>query len=260
MTNRLALMDRLKPAVLRAGDAIMNVYHRLGESAPEAKTDGSPVTEADLAANIVLMEALEKHAPGIAVVSEESEETHARPPQETFLLVDPLDGTREFIKADGKGAFTVNIGLIEGGLPVAGVVYAPALEQYFVGSVGEGAILNGRAINTRPLRATGPVAVASLSHRDPETDAWLSEHRIRKTRAIGSSLKFGLLATGEADLYPRFGPTMEWDTAAGDAILRAAGGVVTQPDGQPFTYGKPGYRNGPFIASGRPRTVYPGTT
>ena len=167
-----------------------------------------------------------------------------------FFLVDPLDGTKEFLKCDGKGAFTVNIALIENKEPTLGIVYAPALGRMFFGSKGNGAFEGDRSICARREIAGKKIAVASQSHRDAKTDAWLSKNNISETVSIGSSLKFGLLANGEADVYPRFSPTMEWDTAAGDAILRAAGGMVLNPDGSPFTYGKTDYRNGAFIATG----------
>ncbi|MEO0498060.1 MAG: 3'(2'),5'-bisphosphate nucleotidase CysQ [Pseudomonadota bacterium] len=229
---------------------------RLGLALPdlvahaEAPGQGSPVTRADLAADAILTRALEEHAPHIQIVSEENSASHTNSAPAQFFLVDPLDGTREFIHTDGQGAFTVNIGLIENGAPVAGVVYAPALDQYFEGAVGEGAYKNGQAIFARYPPADR-LAVASLSHRDEATDNWLHAQNIEQTRSIGSSLKFGLLATGEADVYPRFGPTMEWDTAAGDAVLRAAGGAVETADGKVYTYGKAGYRNEPFIAYGK---------
>ena len=174
-------------------------------------------------------------------------------------MVDPLDGTREFIRPDGNGAFTVNIALIQQGSPVLGIVYAPALDRMFSGRVGSGAreLSDGRTceLTVRSVPPSGPVAVASRSHRDPETDRWLADNQVSQTVSIGSSLKFCLLAAGEADLYPRFGPTMEWDTAAGDAVLRAAGGTVTTPGGAPFVYGKPNYRNGSFVAYGDPVVI-----
>lgn len=233
----------------------MTVY----ASDPEAdfKADGSPVTLADQLAEAVILSALARIAPDIPVVSEENAASHSLHAPERFFLVDPLDGTREFVKRDGKGAFTVNIALIDNGVPVAGVVHAPALDRLFAGAIGHGASESqgdGRlSIAVRPIPGEGPVAVASSSHRDRETDDWLSAQRIREVVSIGSSLKFCLIAAGEADVYPRFGPTMEWDTAAGDAVLRAAGGEVRSPGGQLMRYGKPAYRNGAFIARGRAR-------
>ncbi|MGB7431322.1 MAG: 3'(2'),5'-bisphosphate nucleotidase CysQ [Ahrensia sp.] len=245
------LAGDLQPVMRAAGDEILRIYD-LGPDA-DFKEDGTPVCAADRAADRIILAALADLAPDIAVVSEENAASHAMTPPERFFLVDPLDGTKEFLKRDGKGAYTVNIALIEHGAPIMGLVYAPALDRLFVGVVGEGAqeIAGGSttAITCRS-RPASPVAVASASHRDPQTDQWLADNRIAKTISIGSSLKFCLVAAGEADLYPRFGPTMEWDTAAGDAVLRAAGGQVTNPDGSLMVYGKADYRNGAFIASG----------
>lgn len=214
------------------------------------KADGSPVTKADEAAERIIISGLANHAPNIDVVSEENDDSHRLSVPAIFFLVDPLDGTKEFLKCDGKGAFTVNIALIENKEPTIGIVYAPALGRMFFGSKGNGAFEGKKSICARREVAGNAVAVASQSHRDVKTDKWLCEHDIDETISIGSSLKFGLLANGEADFYPRFSPTMEWDTAAGDAILRAAGGMVSNPDGSPFMYGKAGYKNGAFIATG----------
>lgn len=247
-----ALLGELAPVARVAGAAIMAVY---GQD-PEAtlKTDGSPVTVADKAAEALILPALREIAGDIPVVSEENAESHKLKAPDRFFLVDPLDGTKEFLHRDGRGAFTVNIALIEYGVPVLGVVFAPALDRMFAGSTGLGATETAdgvaRPITIRAVPASGPVAVASRSHRDEATDAWLAENNVTETISTGSSLKFCLVACGEADVYPRFGPTMEWDTAAGDAVLRAAGGKVTTPAGELYPYGKPEYRNGPFIARG----------
>ena len=245
-----ALMEALSQPIKQAGETIMEIHAR-GVVARE-KPDGSPVSEADEAAEAILLAALADLAPDIPVISEENAASHAVAAPEQFFLVDPVDGTREFLRPDGNGAFTVNIGLVQNGAPVMGLVLAPALDRAFRGVVGIGAVevAGGvsRALQVRPVPATGPVAVASRSHRDYETNAWLAANGITETRAAGSSVKFGLLAAGEADVYPRFGPTMEWDTAAGEAVLCAAGGKVLTPDGAPFVYGKPAYRNGAFIA------------
>ena len=244
------LTQRLAEIALSAGEAIMHVYNDMPEA--EFKTDGTPVTAADKAAEAIILAGLKRLAPEITIISEESEDSHHLNAPDRFFLVDPLDGTKEFLRRDGKGSFTVNIALIEAGEPVLGVVYAPALDRLFAGAHGNGATetVNGktRSIAVRPVPASGPVAVASRSHRDAQTDAWLSEQGITETVSIGSSLKFCLLACGEADVYPRFGPTMEWDTAAGHAVLAAAGGKVTTPERGPFCYGKAEFRNGPFIA------------
>lgn len=247
-----SLIEALEPAVRAAGAAIMKI-HAAGVTARH-KADGSPVTDADEAAEAILLAALAKVAPQIPVVSEENAESHHMDAPELFFLVDPIDGTKEFMRPNGAGAFTVNIGLVAGGRAMAGIVFAPALDRYFAGVVGAGAIecCAGQTgpITVRDVPVDGPTAVASRSHRDPTTDGWLDRHGISQTVATGSSVKFCLLAAGEADAYPRFAPTMEWDTAAGEAVLRAAGGIVETPEGDVFTYGKPGYRNGSFIALG----------
>ena len=238
--------------VREAGALIMEIHARGVVS--RDKLDGSPVTEADEAAERVLLAALADVAPGITVISEENAASHALSPPACFFLVDPVDGTREFLRPDGNGAFTVNIGLVIEGAPVMGIVLAPAHDRLFCGLVGDGAseIAAGKArdIAVRPVPGSGPVAVASRSHRDEETDGWLTAHAIAETISTGSSMKFCLVAAGEADVYPRFGPTMEWDTAAGDAVLRAAGGRMITPDGAPYLYGKPDYRSTAFIACG----------
>jgi 3'(2'), 5'-bisphosphate nucleotidase len=228
--------------------------HYGGDVDVREKADASPVTAADEAAEAVILEGLAELAPSIPVVAEERiaagevPELHGRP----FWLVDPLDGTKEFISRNGE--FTVNIGLIEESSPVLGVVLAPAIRKVWWGALDHGAWARGdgteRAIAARPRPPAGPVAVASRSHADPETEAWLDEVGASERISAGSSLKFCLVAEGRADLYPRFGPTMEWDTAAGHAVLRAAGGRVTTRDGKPFLYRKPGFRNPGFIAYG----------
>lgn len=253
MPSNTDILERLLPAVREAGTAIMAVYARGAEAT--IKDDGSPVTEADRAAEAVILAALAEVAPDIQVVSEENAASHGLAPRQRFFLVDPLDGTREFLKRDSKGSFTVNVALVEDRRPVMGLVYAPALGRLFGGDLKKGAfemVAGARqAIRVRPLPAAGRVAVASASHRDAATDRWLAGQGITQTVSIGSSLKFCLVACGEADVYPRFGPTMEWDTAAGDAVLRAAGGCTETPDGTPFLYGKADYGNGAFIAWGR---------
>ena len=247
------LVDHLLPAVYKAGKVVMQIYAE--GVVVKQKLDGSPVTAADQAAEEILLAALGVAAPGITIISEENAASHEINAQDLFFLVDPLDGTREFLRADGQGAFTINIALIEKGQPVMGIVYAPALDRLFHAEAGQPPVeIKGGSrsqLAVRPVPAAGAVAVASYSHRDPETDAWLAIQGITETMAIGSSLKFCLVASGAADVYPRFGPTMEWDTAAGDAVLRAAGGGVETPEGAELTYGKADYRNGAFIACGR---------
>lgn len=249
MMTPLDLISQLEPVAREAGNAIMNIYARGGVAT--IKEDGSPVTEADEVANKIILKALGEIAPDIVVISEENAASHTIAIPELFFLVDPLDGTKEFLKYDGKGAFTVNIALVENGVPIMGIVYAPLLGRMFTGCTNFHASEGEAAIVIRDVPANGPVAVASASHRDEVTDQWLAGHNITKTVSIGSSLKFCLVAAGEADVYPRFGPTMEWDTAAGDAVLRAAGGRVENLDGELFTYGKKDYRNGAFIAYGK---------
>ena len=252
------LAESLLPITLEACHAILEIYNKGVDSS--LKQDGSPVTKADLAAERILSKGIEKVAPSIPIVSEENTSSHTLRNADRFFLVDPLDGTKEFLKPDNKGAYTINIGLIEHGVPTLGVLCAPALDQIFVGIENLGAfefetnrcmsLADGNPICTRP-RQTNVKALISVSHLDRETEDWLTDHEITHTEALGSSLKFARLAAGHADLYPRFGPTMEWDTAAGDAILRAAGGCMVQMDGAPFLYGKSGYKNGAFIASGK---------
>jgi 3'(2'), 5'-bisphosphate nucleotidase len=247
-----AFVKALIAPVQHAGRVIMDFYQT--DPSAETKADGSPVTKADQAAEAILLAEIAALAPTIQIISEENAASHKFAASQEFFLVDPLDGTKEFIKARGDGAFTVNIGLIRNGEPVMGIVFAPALDRLFFGSLGNGAFeISGgicRQIHVRMPPADGPVAVASASHRDAQTNQWLETRGITNSIAIGSSLKFCLIAAGEADLYPRYGPTMEWDTAAGDAVLRAAGGRVTAEDGKPFAYGKTGYRNQPFFAAG----------
>ena len=249
----------LASATLAAGPAVMEVYERGCEVF--SKGDGSPVTLADRRAEAVICEFLSRAAPLIPIVAEESVSEGRSPAvDQRFLLVDPLDGTKEFIARNGE--FTINVAMIECGTPVAGAVYAPALARLWFGGdsafvcetpVGSGLppLAEWRPIHVRDA-LEAMVAVASRSHGDAETDAFLRRLPIAERRSRGSSLKFCLIAEGEADVYPRFGPTMEWDTASGDAVLRAAGGVVLDPTGSPLTYGKHDrdFRNGPFIAWG----------
>lgn len=250
--SRPGLLAALAGVARAAGDAILPIY-REGIIA-RAKPDGSPLTDADLAADAAILAGLARACPGIPVVTEET-----LPPGDfapgRFLLVDPLDGTKEFLA--GNGEFTVNIALVEDHRPVAGVVLAPALGLLWQGAEGEGAsrtdLASGKRqpCRVRP-RATPPVAVASRSHADTETEGFLARLGAAGRRSVGSSLKFCLVADGEADVYPRFAPTMEWDTAAGHAVLLAAGGRVETPEGAPLRYGLGGrgWRNPHFIAWG----------
>ena len=236
-----------------AGRTIMAFYRSGAEI--RIKDDLSPVTEADCAADRLIVDGLRAAAPRIPVVSEESTGARARPARagERFWLVDPLDGTREFIGRTGE--FTVNIALIDAGRPVLGVLHAPVRDETYVAD-GRGLpfLISGarepRPICARPVPGSGPVVIASRSHRDAETDAFIAGLRPPRIGSTGSALKFGLLARGEADLYPRFGRTMEWDTAAGQAVLAAAGGGVRDLEGAALRYGKAGFVNPPFIARG----------
>jgi len=253
------LLETMIDAALEAGRAVHAIY-RAGFEVTH-KADQSPVTDADRAAEAIILASLAQAAPEIPVVAEE-EVAAGRVPAvgHEFFLVDPLDGTKEFIQR--RGDFTVNIALIRAGSPVLGVVYAPANSKLFAGNVAAHAAIRCAAdpiskaaaaresIRTRQPPASGLTVVASRSHATPGTDAYLSNYTVTERVPIGSSLKFCLLAAGEADLYPRLGPTMEWDTAAGHAVLVAAGGSVWAPGGVPLKYGKPGFRNSYFVASG----------
>jgi 3'(2'), 5'-bisphosphate nucleotidase len=243
-----------------AGVRVMEVYNSDFEH--RTKADYSPVSDADERAEEVILARLDAALPGVPVLAEEraAREGVGEKVWEAFLLVDPVDGTKEFIQR--KGDFTVNIALICGGVPVAGAVFAPARKEMYVGGATAtmitdfmpGAIVQGgETIITRAYPAEGLTAITSSSHLDDRTKAFLAERGITKQTGLGSSLKFCWVAAGKADVYPRWGPTMEWDTAAGHAVLNAAGGRMIKPDGTPFAYGKgaEGFRNGPFIAWGR---------
>lgn len=269
--DRVALLQGLVQASLEAGRAILAVYH--SDFAFQLKADASPVTEADTAAEAILLAALARLAPGVPVVAEE-ECAAGRIPAvgDAFFLVDPLDGTKEFVRRGGE--FTVNVGLVEQGAPTLGVVYAPELGRLYAGDLrlgvawsaavgdagpgegglGEGNLGEGNLGPPEPLHVRTPgaayVVAASKSHATPAIDAYLQGYAVEMRVAVGSSLKFCLLAAGEADLYPRPSPTSEWDTAAGHAVLAAAGGRVFGPDGAPLTYGKPGFFNPGFVACG----------
>ena len=245
----------------RAGKVILDYYGAGEDIEVREKTDQTPVTEADEAAEAFIIEALEQLTPDIPIVSEEAVSKGARPQIEgdRFWLVDPLDGTKEFLSRNGE--FTVNIALIERGQPVAGVVHAPALAKTWAGAKGLDQMEAGATFSESDQAATnivvrrppdsGVLVVASRRHGDSaELDSFLSDFVVEDMLSAGSSLKFCLVAAGEADLYPRFGRTMEWDTAAGHAVLRAAGGRVHTKDGADLTYGKPGFANPYFIARG----------
>lgn len=247
------LLDALLPAVRRAGEAVMEVYGTAFEV--RGKSDHSPVTEADERAEVLLSASIEALGLGWPVIAEEAfsrgeRQSHAR----AFWLVDPLDGTKEFVARNGE--FTVNVGLVRDGEPVLGLVLAPALDRLYLGARGWGACLvhagATRRIACRPPPPAGLTVLDSRSHRDGEAmQSLLARFDVREIRHVGSSLKLGLLAEGAADLYARLGTTMEWDLAAGDAVLRAAGGGIRTLDGAWLQYGKPGFANPGFIARGR---------
>jgi 3'(2'), 5'-bisphosphate nucleotidase len=249
LSPRLKTLVRIARA---AGIVVMRHYEAGCDT--RIKSDRSPVTDADEEAEILILAELRAAYPGVPVVAEE-EAAAGRIVQvgSHFFLVDPVDGTKEFVKRGGE--FTVNIGEIRDGVPVSGVVLAPAIGRLFVGALGEGAFeLSGDA--TKPIAARAPaadglVAVSSRSHPDAKTDELLKTLPIKGNTNAGSSLKFCLVAAGEADIYPRAGQTMEWDTAAGHAVLVAAGGRMTTWEGAPFVYGKPGFYNSAFIVRGK---------
>jgi len=239
-----------------AGEAIMAVYRTDFDSS--RKDDGSPVTLADTAAEAVILPGLRDLTPDIPVVSEEEHSAGDGPESvgQRFWLVDPLDGTREFLKRNDE--FTVNIGLVENNVPVLGVLYAPALDLMYAGTGTGGATLMEGGKDERPIACRVPPedgldVLVSRSHSiGGKVDQYLADENIRNRIPQGSALKFGRLAEGVADIYPRFGPTCEWDTAAGHAIVLAAGGSLTRIDGGRFDYGKkPKYLNPGFVAFGR---------
>jgi 3'(2'), 5'-bisphosphate nucleotidase len=258
------LADRLVTVALAAGRIQMRYFQT--DVAIATKSDASPVTAADQESEAIILAALQRLAPSIAVIAEEAMAAGVKPDiGQVFWLVDPLDGTREFIS--GRGEFTVNIALISDGVPVFGLVYAPAIHDFYV-TTGPNTAVRGQvtpdssALRTsdfaaQPIRArlgnrAGLTAIASRSHLTAGTEAFLASLNIADRRSAGSSLKFCLIAAGEADVYPRVGPTNEWDTAAGQAVLMAAGGRVTQFDGAPMLYGKAdvNFRNPDYVAWG----------
>jgi len=256
-TQRILLFTAIREASVAAGFIVWDHFCR--NTAVEFKNDLSPVTEADREAEKVILAALKAAAPTIPVVAEEEAAAGRLPAVgAAFFLVDPLDGTKEFIKRGTD--FTVNIGLIENGVPTMGVVYAPARSTLYWGDSvlkeawraeqpPHGALGAAQRISVR-TPSSPPCAVASKSHNTPETEAWLNDAGVKDRVSIGSSLKFVLVASGDADVYPRPAPTMEWDTAAGDAVLRAAGGRVFDLDGKPLLYGKAKFFNPGFVATG----------
>ena len=252
-SERAALLAEITALALSAGTAIMGHYG--GEVAIDIKADRSPVTAADRDAEAVILPGLAALTPAIPAVAEEDSAARGLPAGRParFWLVDPLDGTREFLKQNGE--FTVNIALIENGAPTLGVVHLPAKAVTYAGcgpgtaTVAEGG--TARAIRARKAPPDGLTVLVSRSHLDKEsTENFLKSYAVRETVVAGSSLKFGRIAEGVADLYVRLGRTMEWDTAAGHAVLVAAGGRVETLDGRALGYGKAGFENPHFLARG----------
>lgn len=241
---------------IEAGNKIMQIYNS-DDFDVKVKSDDSPVTAADEAADALISAGLRAAFPDVALVTEEQSESHGQEAM-TFLIVDPLDGTKEFINR--RGDFTVNIAYVEDGVPVRGVVYAPARgRMFYTDSTGQSVEETGEfdldtVGPTKPIRVTDPdngalMVVASKSHCDQATDDYIGKYSVKDMKSAGSSLKFCLVATGEADIYPRLGRTLEWDTAAGQAVLAGAGGqVVRFDDHTPLAYGKAGFANPFFIA------------
>ncbi len=249
------LVNTARDIAERAGRKIMEIYGT--DFDVSRKDDASPVTEADRRAEVLILDAIRRELTGAyPIVAEEAVDGGDIPEvgERPFWLVDPLDGTKQFVKRQGE--FTVNIALIENRRPLMGVVHAPALGSTYWGSpLGAFAALNAeppQAIACRPMPASGVIAVASRSHRTPETDAFLARYDLAQSISAGSSIKFCLVAAGKADLYPRMGRTMEWDTAAGHAVVRYAGGTVTDLEGRELLYAKPGFENPHFVVSGPP--------
>ena len=242
----------LRGLARQAGELVMRVY--AGDHGVRAKADASPVTMADELAEALIVAGLRNIAPDVPIVAEEAAAAgHVPDIGRRFWLVDPLDGTREFVQRNGE--FTVNIALIDDGRPVLGVVLAPATAELYWGLAGAGAGRHDRhgehPIACRRVPPEGLTVLASRSHGDEAAlTGYLAGRRVASVRHAGSSLKLCLLAAGEADVYPRFGRTMEWDIAAGHAVLAAAGGEVLDLSGAPLRYGKPGFENPHFVAHG----------
>ncbi len=260
MRNLSELARALLPVAARAGAAIMDIYR--SAFTVEHKQDNSPLTLADLESQRIILEELARLTPGLPVLAEESAQAPwaQRRGWRELWVVDPLDGTREFVKRNGE--FTINIALIDDHEPLLGLIAAPALDLVYWGAVGCGAfVLRGNEsaapIHVAPARHP-PRIVGSRSHPSPQTAAFLERFGDCPRQGVGSSLKFGLVAEGLADLYPRFGPTSEWDTAAGQAVLEAAGGQVTRLDGHRLRYNcRESLINGDFLAFGDPRVLEP---
>jgi 3'(2'), 5'-bisphosphate nucleotidase len=244
-------IEKINKLAVKAGEKIMEIYNDVDFSkVVDFKADHSPLTLADKASHEIIEEELLKISPELPLLSEEgrSIEYDERRHWNTFWLVDPLDGTKEFIKRNGE--FTVNIALIENGCPVLGVIYAPATDKLYYGIKGQGAFKRENG-STQEIQVNKKednwIAVGSRSHSAPEEEQLLSKYPVNTAVSIGSSLKFCLLAEGQADIYYRHGPTMEWDTGAGQAILEAAGGKMFDGQSDPFLYNKKSLTNGSFL-------------
>ncbi|WP_195179827.1 3'(2'),5'-bisphosphate nucleotidase CysQ [Mesorhizobium sp. INR15] len=257
------MLGEFERLALAAGREVMRVFH--AGCAVDRKSDASPVTEADRESEKIILAGLRAAFPAIPCVAEEEASAGVVPPDlgGAFFLIDPLDGTKEFVNR--RTDFTVNIALVRNGVPEVGVVFAPCSGRFFSGRPGRAESLeiseDYEIVSRRLISARAGIAplavVASRSHNTAETEAYIRDLGAAEIVSVGSSLKFCLIASAEADVYPRFGRTMEWDTAAGDAVLRAAGGMTRTLDGKPLAYGKrnqPGdedFANPYFIASGR---------
>jgi 3'(2'), 5'-bisphosphate nucleotidase len=249
----LDLLQQVGDIAKRAGQEIMKVYET--DFAVEKKADSSPVTEADKRAEELILRSITMGITDKYPIIGEEAFAEGKAPAingQPFWLVDPLDGTKEFVNRNGE--FTVNIAMIDAGRPVLGVIHAPVGNRTYWGAAAGVFAQSGdeeeRVIACRQPPADGMVALISRSHRGPDIDPFLSHYNIASETSAGSSFKFCLIAEGKADIYPRLGRTMEWDTAAGHAILNFAGGAITDLDGKPLQYGKPGFENPHFIAQG----------
>ena len=254
--NYKAICEIFRFLALKSGEAILNIYNSNNVEVL-MKSDNSPVTIADKKADEIITRGLQNYFPEIPIITEEQVNSHILG-HSVFFIVDPLDGTKEFI--EGRGDFTVNIALVSHGEPIRGIVYAPARQRLFytnengeaveeVGFFGVSKVGSIKRIKTALSDNKALRVVASKSHRDKKTDQYISKYSCKEFVSAGSSLKFCFIAAGEADFYPRFGPTMEWDTAAGHSVLSAAGGRVLQAENKkPLMYGKPNFRNPHFIA------------
>ena len=245
----------MRDLALKGGAKIMEIYEA-DDFDVKVKSDDSPVTEADEAADAIISDGLRAEFPDVLLVTEEQSASHAEK-ADTFLIVDPLDGTKEFVHR--RGDFTVNIAYVENGVPTRGVVYAPAKGRMFL-TLADGTSVEEEGPFGETMGKVNPIkvseadngallVVASKSHLTDETKDYIAKYQVADFKSAGSSMKFCLVATGEADIYPRVGRTMEWDTAAGHAVLTGAGGAVVRfDDHSPLTYGKDGYANPFFIA------------